>query len=70
MLFYCVNLDMSILMVSLIVFQFFHEVIRSVQLKTIYPSSISMPYFNDHAVSALIDMGHTGFLQFCERAIH
>ena len=51
MLFYCVNLDMSILMVILIVFQFFHEVIRSVQLKTIYPPSISLPYSNGHAVT-------------------
>ena len=30
--FYYVNLDMSILMVILVVFQFFHEVIRGVQL--------------------------------------
>ena len=44
---------MPLLMVILIVFQFFQEVIQvdSIQLKTIYPPSIALPYSNGHAVT-------------------
>ena len=47
--FYYVNLDMPILMVILIVFQFFHEVIRKCTIKDYNPPPISLPNSNGHA---------------------